>query len=276
MTAAPDPGDNSIEWVSVEAPLGLVHAGAGPTVVFVHGFTQTSTAWRPIAEHFVRQGYHAVLVDLPGHGRSSGVRADLTTTAALLGDSVGMVADRATFVGYSLGGRVCLHLVVDRPAVVERLVTIGAHGGIDDEAERTARREADERLAQRLSEVGVEAFLHEWVALPLFGSLRPTTTDLADRARNTAEGLASSLRLVGTGTQVPLWDRLGDVEVPVLAMAGGDDTKFAALAQRLASTVRRGQWQLVDGAAHAAHLEQPALVSTAIADFINTAHTDAS
>ena len=49
--------------------------------------------------------------------------------------------------------------------------------------------------------------------------------DLDDRRRNTVAGLASSLRLAGTGTQEPLWDRLGMLTMPVLVLAGERDER---------------------------------------------------
>ena len=80
----------------------------------------------------------------------------------------------------------------------------------------------------------------------------------AERLENTVEGLASSLEQAGTGAQEPAWDRLGDLAVPVLVLAGGDDAKFAALAARMTGAIgTNATLALVDGAGHAAHLEQP-------------------
>src|SRR5690606_23536537 len=118
----------------------------------------------------------------------------------LLGDAAGP----ATYVGYSMGGRLALHLALARPDLVRRLVLIGATGGIDDEDDRAARRAADERLAAHLEQVGVATFVDEWLAQPLFAGLSPTAAARDERLANTAEGLASSLRLAGTGTQEPL------------------------------------------------------------------------
>ena len=146
--------------------------------------------------------HEVVAVDAPGHGGSADVRADLVAGAALLGATGG----RATYVGYSMGGRLCLHLAVARPDLVERLVLVSATAGIDDPIERAERRAADEALAASIERDGVDAFLARWVAQPLFAGLADPGLD--DRRRNTVAGLASSLRLAGTGTQEPLWDRL--------------------------------------------------------------------
>jgi 2-succinyl-6-hydroxy-2,4-cyclohexadiene-1-carboxylate synthase len=246
------------EWRRLTGPLAARVTGAGPRVVFVHGFTQTSRSMMDLAEHVARLGHQVAVVDLPGHGESTNVRADLRRTADLLATTTGP----AIYVGYSLGGRVCLHLALISPHVVRRLVLIGASAGIVDDDERAARRTADEKLAQHIIDVGVPQFIDEWVAQPLFAGLQLSEADRADRLRNTALGLAESLRLSGAGTQLPLWDRLIALNMPVLALAGELDTKFVPIAERIADSVRDGSFAQIHGAGHAAHLQQPMQVAT--------------
>ena len=251
------------EWQPLSGPIAAERLGDhdAPTIVFVHGFTQTANSWKPIAEQLVARGLQAVVVDLPGHGGSANVRADLRRTA----DMVAQLGGPGTYVGYSLGGRVCLHLALMYPHLVKSLVVIGAHPGIADADERMARREADDALAEHLLDVGVEAFLVEWMANPLFGGFDPGEADRADRLRNTPDGLAASLRMAGTGEQGSLWPRLRELNMPVLALAGEHDAKFAAIAEQIATAVPSGRSLLVPGAHHAAHLQNPATVTDAIA-----------
>ena len=253
-------------WRPLSGRLGAEVSGAegAPRLVFAHGFTQTGNSWKPVADQFVARGFQCIVVDLPGHGDSSTVRADLRRTA----DMITAMGSKAAYVGYSLGGRALLHAALMYPNLVQRLVVIGANPGIDDDDERAKRRESDDALSARMEEIGVDAFLREWVALPLFGGLALSPTDFADRQRNTVEGLASSLRLAGTGAQGSLWPRLREMNMPVLAMAGANDAKFAAIAQQIATMAPRARAVLVPGAAHAAHLQQPQFVIDAIADFV--------
>ncbi len=124
--------------------------------------------------------------------------------------------------------------------------------------ERAARRAADEQLATELERDGVAQFLERWLAQPLFASLPPEAAGLDDRLRNTAAGLASSLRLAGTGTQQPLWDQLAELSMPVLVVAGERDDKFSAIGSRIAEAIGpNATFALVPGAGHACHLEQP-------------------
>ncbi|MGZ4716002.1 MAG: alpha/beta fold hydrolase [Acidimicrobiales bacterium] len=221
--------------------------------VLVHGFTQTSACWSPVDDPLAGLG-DVVAVDAPGHGTAAAVELDLPDGARYVVDAGG----RGTYVGYSMGARFCLHAALARPDLVERLVLISGTAGLDDAADRADRRASDEALADHLLDVGVPAFLDEWLALPLFAGLPPERAHRAARQANTAAGLASSLRLAGTGTQVPLWDRLPELVVPVLVVAGADDAKFVDLARRMATAIGpNAELAVVEGAGHTVHLEQP-------------------
>jgi 2-succinyl-6-hydroxy-2,4-cyclohexadiene-1-carboxylate synthase len=233
--------------------LHTVTRGVGPRLVLVHGFTQTAACWGPIDDDLATD-HELVLVDAPGHGGSASIQADLPTAADLLTD----VGGRGTYVGYSMGGRLCLHAALSRPDAVERLVLISATAGIDDDGERAARRADDEQLARRIGEVGVAAFVDEWLAQALLADLTPAAAHRDARLMNTAAGLASSLRLAGTGSQQPLWSRLPALAMPVLVVVGERDAKFIDLGHRLSEAIGdNASVVVIPGAHHTAHLEQP-------------------
>lgn len=240
----------------------------GSRVVLVHGFTQTGRAWSRIAPALAR-GHQVVTVDAPGHGYSEHIRGDLWQSARLLGEAGGPAA----YLGYSMGGRICLHLALTAPYLVQKLVLVGATAGIDDPEARAVRRRADEELAGQIERDGVEAFLDDWLANPLFASLAPEAAELEARRHNTAAGLASSLRLVGTGTQEPLWDRLHRLAMPVLVVAGGGDAKFTELGRRLVSSIgANAQLEVIPDAGHAVHLERPEQFLAAVTLFLSADH----
>src|SRR5215204_2282307 len=236
----------------------------GGRVVLVHGFTQTMAAWDAVGKR-LGERWEVVRVDLPGHGGSGGVRVGFDEAAGLVGAAGG----RAAYVGYSLGGRLCLRLALDRPDLVRALVLIGASPGIADAGGRAERRAADERLARRIERDGVAAFLDDWLARPLFATLPAGAAGRADRLANTADGLAWALRRLGTGAQEPLWDRLGELRPPALLVAGERDPKFTGIARRMAAAIGpAAQVALVPGAGHAAHLERPAATAALVEEFL--------
>jgi len=222
------------------------------------------------------------MVDAPGHGDSRHGEADLDDAARLSVEAGGA----GIYVGYSMGGRVALHAALAAPDQVRALVLIGATAGLDDDTERAQRRRADEALADQLAPrpnhpnsggcgsggepnpAGLEGFLDQWLSQPLFATLPPDARHLDARLRNRPEGLAASLRQCGTGTQQPLWDELARLTQPTLAIAGGEDEKFAALARRLAAAIGpNASATTIAGAGHSVHLERPDDTADAVLAF---------
>lgn len=237
--------------------LHAVTTGRGPRLVLVHGFTQNARCWGRLLPRLAANR-QVVAVDAPGHGGSAGLALGLWEGAAALGATGG----RAVYAGYSMGGRLCLHLALARPELVRALVLIGASPGIEDPGARTRRRAADIALAEHLEAVGLERFVDEWLSQPLFASLPPGDAAREERLTNTAGGLASSLRLAGAGVQEPLWGRLGELGMPVLVVAGARDATYADIARRTATAVGpNATLALIPGAGHAVPLEQPEVLA---------------
>jgi len=221
-------------------------------LVFVHGFTQTPASWGPVAER----------VDPPTRSVAVPAGPDFVTVALALGDGP------ATYVGYSQGGRLCLQLALDRPDTVHRLVLVSASPGIADTQERAARRDADERLAQEIERDGVDTFLERWLAQPLFATLPSERAGLAERrADNTVESLTQQLRALGQGAQPSNWERLAELRMPVLLIVGGLDTKYVEIAHRMADQIADARVEVIEGAGHACHLEQPERVAHLLASW---------
>jgi 2-succinyl-6-hydroxy-2,4-cyclohexadiene-1-carboxylate synthase len=270
----------SVRSPVVEA-LHVERRGAGRSLVLVHGFTQTGRLWGDFGDRLAAE-HRLVAVDLPGHGRSSAVAADLEGAAALV-EQAASVEETASngaettdpagrtfdLLGYSLGARVALHVALRRPPGLRRLVLIGATAGIDDDAARAARRTRDDDLADQLEQSGdVAGFVAGWLASPMFAGLPAAAAGAEERATNTAAGLASSLRLAGTGTQAPLWNRLEEIDVPTLVVAGADDPRFVEHGRRLVDGLPDATWVLVPGAGHAAHLHQPAVTARLVTGWL--------
>ena len=253
-------------WTPLNGPLSAerrqpqVSNSERPTLILLHGFTQTSRSWDPFID-FLDPHWNMIRVDLPGHGASGHHQADLTEIADLVATTCG----RGIYLGYSMGGRVALHVAVRHPELTDHLVMIGATPGIIDDDERRTRRQADDELADSIIRDGVPSFIDRWLANPMFDRLPKTATDIADRNRNTATGLSSSLRHAGTGTQSPLWSHLSALSMPVTVIAGAEDHKFADIGAHMVTAIgTHSTLHLIAHAGHTAHLEQPAAVSEII------------
>jgi 2-succinyl-6-hydroxy-2,4-cyclohexadiene-1-carboxylate synthase len=221
-------------------------------VVLVPGFTQKAASWDAVRAE-LGSGVDAVAIDVPtGQG--------FVETAAAIGE----VGGHAVYVGYSMGGRLCLRLALDRPDLVRGLVLISASPVIADSHLRAAGPEADEQLAREIERDGVDAFLERWLRQPLFATLPADAAALdARRVGNTVATLTHALRALGQGAQEPLWDRLVDLEPPFLPVAGSLDERYVDIAFEMARTVGGDVRPiLLGGAGHAAHLEQPDAVAS--------------
>jgi 2-succinyl-6-hydroxy-2,4-cyclohexadiene-1-carboxylate synthase len=233
-------------------------------VVLLHGFGGTRRAWDGVSERLDRERYLPLALDLPGHGEAAAEPGALTFAGC-----VRSVLERSppsfTLGGYSLGGRVALHVALAAPERVERLVLVACSPGIEDASERAARRAADGALAEELEQGTYEEFIERWRTQPLFAEDPPEVAELAraDQRRNRPERLAAVLRRLGTGEMQPLWDRLGEIEIPCTVVVGERDAKFQALGERIVALLPRAELRVVAGG-HALPLENPAAVARAL------------
>ena len=259
----------------------VLHAevtGTGPPLLALHGFTGSVSALAPITKP-LSERHTVVAVDLPGHGRTGVAEQptdyrfdDTVDSVAAVLDRLGQ--DRIDVVGYSMGGRIGLGLAVRHPDRVKKSVLVGGSAGVAGDAQRAARRRADDRLADELLERGIEWFVDYWMGLPLFASQsRLGANALADarrqRLENDARGLAESLRGVGAGNQPPLWQDLGLVEGAVLLVVGDEDAWFRSLAVRMAAGLRDATIAVIPDAGHACHLENPEDTLAAVSRFLS-------
>ncbi len=217
-----------------------------------------------------------ILVDLPGHGLSTECPAGLypmpEAALALLAvlDDLGL--DQCVPVGYSMGGRLALYLALTHPDRCRALVVESGSAGLASEQERAARLEWDESKASELERQGLNAFLEAWYRQPLFHSIARDETRFAKlldrRRRNDPAGLARSLRLMGTGSQDSLWERLPEMRVPWLAVAGELDSRYRKTMQDMVSLSEKGRLVTIPDAGHNTHFENPEAFSRTLREFL--------
>lgn len=255
--------------------------GDGPPLLLLHGFTGSVEAWGEPLLGSLACRHRVLAVDLHGHGRSDTPPSPARSTMEHVVDDLTRVLDAAgapgaAWVGYSMGGRVALAAAVLRPRRVERLVLESASPGLATDEERRDRREQDEARARALEAEGVAPFVERWMELPLFASQRglPPEVRASERRRrlaNRAEGLAVSLRGMGSGSQPSFWDALETLRAPTLLLTGGEDRRFGRLADDMAARLHDARRRDVPGAGHAVHLEAPEAWLQAVLPFVEEA-----
>ncbi len=234
------------------------------TVVLLHGFGGTRRAWDGVVERLDGERYRPLALDLPGHGTEADHPRPITFEACVE-YVLAQAPERFVLCGYSMGGRVALHVALAAPERVSRLVLVACSPGIEDPVERAARRQDDERLAGELESGPYEDFIEHWRTQPLFADDPPEVGRLAreDQRRNDPLALAAVMRGLGTGTMQSLWGRLGELAMPVTFLAGARDLKFRAIGERVARVCPDCSLLVVEGG-HGLPLENPAAVAEAI------------
>jgi 2-succinyl-6-hydroxy-2,4-cyclohexadiene-1-carboxylate synthase len=227
------------------------------SVVLLHGFSGTHRAWDGVIAALDRERYRPLALDLPGHGEAADSGRPITF-AGCVAHVLARSPERFALCGYSLGGRVALHVALAAPERVSRLVLVSCSAGIADDAERATRRDSDGALAQELERIPFEEFIERWRMQPLFAAEPPEVRELAraDQQRNRPEALAAVLRGIGTGEMQPLWERLGELTMPVTVVVGERDERFRALGGRMVEQLPDGELVIVAGG-HGLVLENP-------------------
>ncbi|MBK8025729.1 MAG: 2-succinyl-6-hydroxy-2,4-cyclohexadiene-1-carboxylate synthase [Chloroflexi bacterium] len=250
-------------------------SGHGDPLVLLHGFTGSAANWGAHVAAFSGD-FTVVTVDLLGHGRSDSPTdperyAIERATADLHAIFRACSIEAPHLLGYSMGGRLALYYALRHG--VRSLLLESASPGLADDAERDVRRQSDEKLAEKIEQEGLAAFVDAWEKLPLFASQSALAEDARaalrqQRLANNPVGLANSLRGMGTGVQPSLWSRLGTLDSPALLLCGALDAKFTGIAREMAKRLRNARLAIAPSAGHTIHLERPTFFRDEVLRFL--------
>jgi 2-succinyl-6-hydroxy-2,4-cyclohexadiene-1-carboxylate synthase len=233
-------------------------APRNPALVLLPGFMQPADAWAGVAERLPER-YPSVLLNHREHSFEGRVA------------EIAEAGRGAVLCGYSLGGRLALHAALREPGAYAGLVTIGTSAGIEAPAQREERQAGDEKLAGWMETQPIDAIVDVWERQPLFADQSDALVEAQrpGRLAHDPQELALTLRTAGQGALEPVWQRLHTLSLPVLAVAGDRDERYAEAARRIARAVPDGRAHVVENAGHAAHLQQPEAVAALLADFLD-------
>ncbi|MBI5721708.1 MAG: alpha/beta fold hydrolase [Burkholderiales bacterium] len=243
-----------------------------PAVVLLHALATHGELWRPQWPAW-SMAFRLIAIDLPGHGMSPAPTAPMTLAdyadqvAAAL-DALGI--QRAAVVGLSLGGMVAQAFALRQPGRVRSLVL----------AHTTARTLPavrviwDERLAQferEGLEKQVEPTLGRWFA-PAFAGASPLTMAwVARQIRATSSaGYTSAISAIRA---LDHFDRLGEISMPALVVAGDADAAIPLqAASALTERLPRAERFVLKDAGHLGNVQQPVAFTEAVGNFLMRTH----
>ena len=259
--------------------------GQGYPLVVLHGGPSadhyTMLPFRQCADQFT-----VILYDHRCNGRSVGAPVSSMTFENLTGDAEALRQElgfeRWAVLGHSFGGHVALEYALRYPGSLSHLVLLNTGGDAHWEQQNAADLLAKSGYSLKKAELvrrwfNGELTPHEY--FPMFMRIGAVyhmhfgpwlARDLihgAWRSRIRPEALIFAGRELLNGWTVT--DRLGEIKVPTLVLAGRDDGVFPPDCQReLAAGIPGARLHLVDHAGHSPHAEQTAEVMAAIRHFI--------
>jgi pimeloyl-ACP methyl ester carboxylesterase len=263
------------------ARLGYRDAGSGPPVVFLHPTPLDGEYWRPLIEDLA--GVRAIVPELRGHGRSElgrnlpGGAFDRAPNAPAL--TIGQLAtdifallDRlelpeAMFAGCSIGGYVLLELWRRAPERMQGLVFVCSKPQPDAEA-NLAKRAANIAQIEKEGPSGLFDAMAESLIGATARERRPAIVGEL-RAHMTLKSEAAIAVQAGLAVRPDSLPTVNTIDVPVLAIAGGEDPAITAADMEAFNAAPGGcEFHLLTNAGHFAAYEQPRKVAALLAEWM--------
>ncbi len=247
-----------------------------PRIVFLHGFLGSGSDWLPVTRE-LQNDYCCMMVDLPGHGSANLLQTQppddffiqtIEALAALLRQSA---ATPCSLVGYSMGGRIALALLLRHPELFSKAVIISASPGLKTEKVRIDRQEHDEKVARKI-ERSFDSFIEAWYEQPLFATLKshPIFKEVeSERKINDPQNLALALRLLGTGRQPSFWEALKKNSAPVSFFAGEKDERYVEIGHQMVKLTPLSDLEIFPHCGHTLQLENRDLFLDRLKNFFN-------
>ncbi|HOJ37338.1 MAG TPA: 2-succinyl-6-hydroxy-2,4-cyclohexadiene-1-carboxylate synthase [Ignavibacteriales bacterium] len=244
-------------------------------IIFVHGFTCSSDDWEKLIK-FLQDDILCITYDLPGHGKT-------TTHDNLDYYSQDFQLKIIDFVkeffqlnnfglyGYSMGGRIALNYALTRK--IDFLILESTSPGIENADERKQRYEEDKKLADFISRQPLKLFVDEWINKDIFKYKQLLNSNEIEelkqkKLRNAKTGLINSLLALSQGFIEPVWNKLENLDFPVLLLSGSEDEKYSKIHKRMSNSLPNVQNVSIKGVSHNIHSIKAESLSQFVKAFI--------
>lgn len=159
--------------------------------------------------------------------------------------------------GYSLGGRLALHALIDSPTLWDAAVIVSAHPGLSDEQDKAERFQSDLEWAELFRTMPWEPLMTKWNSK---GALKSSPGLSREESDYNREDLARMLDVWSLGRQDNLIKKIGDLDIPILWMVGERDTTFRQIAETIKFKHLNSRVVIVAEAGHRLLHEAPEII----------------
>lgn len=152
------------------------------------------------------------------------------------------------FLGYSMGGRLGLHALIEEPQLWDYAMIVSGHPGFTDEVERQQRLASDRVWAARFLSEEWHSLMHSWSQLHVFK--KETFHFVREEKDFSRDHLAHALLAGSQGLQADLRDAISQLPMPILYIVGENDERYLKLKDELSFTHPHSKMVSVPTAAH--------------------------
>jgi pimeloyl-ACP methyl ester carboxylesterase len=259
---------------SADGDLAYVDTGSGDLVLLLHSGYIDHRLWHAQIPALAA-GHRVIALDVRGHGSSANASRPFRWADDVAGLLRHLDAGPAVLVGLSMGGLIATNTVLEYPDLVRAVVTCGAATGEFQYTDPWTRALQAE-MASALAAGDVERWLESFARV-VPGPSR-TVADVDPEILRLITDLARGTLAKHTPGEkdwfVPVTDtfaRATEITVPLLTVNGGlEPDDMLAAAERLATTVRYGHAEVLDGVGHYPNLERPEDFNRILLDFLRS------
>ncbi|BBH52559.1 alpha/beta fold hydrolase [Fluviispira sanaruensis] len=238
------------------------------TLHFIHGFLGLPSDWQLFIENINGYNYkfHAIADFLPKSENNN--NSAFKNWANCFNQKIFAKKnnfEKNVLVGYSLGGRLALHALIENHDWDAALI-VSANPGLNTENEKYARILNDKKWAERFLNEDWDAVMQAWNGQGVFSGLSNTLVR-AESQYNKAE-LACALTLFSLGRQEDLRPHIASLQIPLLWLAGEKDSKFVGFAGEMSALNHKVESFVVKDAGHRIPWEKPLEFSEKLLEFV--------
>ena len=172
--------------------------------------------------------------------------------------------------GYSMGGRLALHALLEKDHPWKAAVIIGAHPGLENEDDRADRAGSDAEWASKALLENWSEFLNAWNDQPVLQGAGIHDGRARSQLQLRRREIARSFVDWSLGNQQALWDRLPEIDIPVLWIVGEQDEKFRALGERACEKIPKATLSIAPDCGHRVPWQASEWLTETVSSFLLT------